>query len=174
MRSGWAGALLLISLSFQSTAPANAQQPASSGERIVVSQALERRIATLEVDRSAQSANAGGSASQVRPIDRQLEQLRTRLAELNQLRRTAGSMQPVTPGERLATIAAIEKRIADLEVERPQLEAQYTSNWPEIRAIELQLGQLRARLAQLARSQAIGQQSDAWVETPAGNAFQSR
>ncbi|RZA35161.1 MAG: hypothetical protein EOP92_11960 [Lysobacteraceae bacterium] len=97
-------------------------------------------MATLEVDRSAQSANAGGSASQVRR----------------------------------ATIAAIERRIAELEVERLQLEAQYTSRWPEIRAVELQLGQLRARLAQLTRSPVIRQGSDILAETPAGNPFQSR
>ena len=144
------------------------------GERVVISQALERRIATLEVDRSAQSANAGGSAPQVRSIDRQLEQLRIRLAELNQLGRGAGSVQPVTSGERRATITAIKRRIAELEVERPQLEAQHTSRWPEIRAVELQLGQFRARLAQLARSPAIGQGSDALAETPAGNPLQSR
>ena len=139
--------LLIAGLGFM--LPVAAQQPVTRRERAAIVSALTQRIADLEVERPKQVFTNSENSAQVNAIDAQLDLLRTRLADLHQIRRRGSATQPVTRQERLAIVTAIEQRIAALEVERPSLLVSFTADWPEIRSIDSQLAQLRIRLSEL-------------------------
>ena len=140
----------VFAISILVVTPTMGQQPVTVRERETISRAIERRIADLEVDRSKQLVTHTQHSAQVQAIEQQLQHLRTRLADLHQVRRPAEATRPVTRRERQTIMRAIEARIADLEVERPLVLTQFTLDRPEARSIDEQLFRLRERLAELA------------------------